>query len=177
MPRACEGRELQRWQRPVGIGAQGRHRAVRNERVSLLAAAMNEDDRHSKDMPDTHHRGHYPPSLRKLCSHHPTHTRLARGGHDRTLPVPSPPGWSPASGPKSSPPFTPVKWKRAVWGRRVGGWAGGWLAVYACVGGLAWGEAGAGAALPTRVAPSIAHILAHAPREPARAAPNPWVAM
>ena len=26
---------------------------------------------------------------------------------ERTLPVPSPPGWSPASGPKSSPPLTP----------------------------------------------------------------------
>lgn len=26
----------------------------------------------------------------------------------RTLPVPSPPGWSPASGPKSRPPLTPT---------------------------------------------------------------------
>eukprot|EP00966_Prymnesium_polylepis_P221348 5120409-Prymnesium_polylepis.1 len=26
----------------------------------------------------------------------------------RTFPVPSPPGWSPASGPKSSPPLTPA---------------------------------------------------------------------
>ena len=29
------------------------------------------------------------------------------GRRMRTLPVPSPPGWSPASGPKSSAPFTP----------------------------------------------------------------------